>query len=241
MMTEWEYHPPPDIDETMSEHLGNFPRQPYMLIYVIRSAAALLLRAWMRIYHRLRVDGQENMPETGSFILVCNHTSHLDTLSMLCSVPLRRLHQTFPAAAADYFFSSLPRSAVSAILINALPFDRKLKGAESLTVCSELLGNEDNVLIIFPEGTRTTTGELGRFRSGIGRLLAGTDLPVLPCHLDGGLRAWPKGKMMPRPFSLHLRIGAPRSYGDLEKTSESVRQICQELQESVAELGRRNT
>lgn len=241
MMTEWEYHPPPDIDETMSEHLGNFPRQPYMLIYAIRSAAALLLRAWMRIYHRLRVDGQENMPETGSFVLVCNHTSHLDTLSMLCSVPLKRLHQTFPAAAADYFFSSLPRSAVSAILINALPFDRKLKGAESLTVCSELLSNEGNVLIIFPEGTRTTTGELGRFRSGIGRLLAGTDLPVLPCYLDGGLRAWPKGKMIPRPFSLRLRIGAQRSYGHLEKTSESVRLICQELQESVAELGRRDT
>jgi 1-acyl-sn-glycerol-3-phosphate acyltransferase len=241
MMTEWEYHSPPDIDETMSEHLGNFPRQPYMLIYAIRSAAALLLRAWMRVYHRLRVDGQENMPETGSFVLVCNHTSHLDTLSMLCSVPLKRLHQTFPAAAADYFFSSLPRSAVSAILINALPFDRKFRGAESLTVCSELLSNDGNVLIIFPEGTRTTTGELGRFRSGIGRLLAGKDLPVLPCHLDGGLRAWPKGKMIPRPFSLRLRIGAPRSYGHLEKTSESVRQICQELQESVAELGRRNT
>jgi 1-acyl-sn-glycerol-3-phosphate acyltransferase len=212
-----------------------------MLIYAIRSAAALLLRAWMRFYHRLRVEGWENLPGTGSFVLVCNHTSHLDTLSMLCSVPLKRLHQTFPAAAADYFFSSQPRSAVSAILINALPFDRKFKGAESLTVCSELLSNDGNVLIIFPEGTRTTTGELGRFRSGIGRLLAGKDLPVLPCHLDGGLRAWPKGKMIPRPFSLRLRIGAPRSYGHLEKTSESVRQICQELQESVAELGRRNT
>jgi hypothetical protein len=219
MMTEWEYHTPPDIDETMSEHLRNFPRQPYMLIYAIRSAAALLLRAWMRFYHRLRVEGWENLPGTGSFVLVCNHTSHLDTLSMLCSVPLKRLHQTFPAAAADYFFSSQPRSAVSAILINALPFDRKFKGAESLTVCSELLSNDGNVLIIFPEGTRTTTGELGRFRSGIG----------------------PKGKMIPRPFSLRLRIGAPRSYGHLEKTSESVRQICQELQESVAELGRRNT
>jgi len=240
-MTEWEYHPPPDINETMSEHLTNFPRQPYMLIYAIRSTAALLLRAWMRIFHRLRIEGRENLPETGSFVLVCNHTSHLDTLSMLCSMPLKRLHQTFPAAATDYFFSSLPRSAVSAILINALPFDRNVKGAESLTVCSELLRNEGNVLILFPEGTRTTTGAPGRFRSGIGRLLAGTDLSVLPCHLAGGLKAWPKGKMIPRPFSLRLRIGAPRSYGHMQKTSESVQQICQELQDSVADLGRRET
>jgi hypothetical protein len=134
MMTEWEYHTPPDIDETMSEHLGNFPRQPYMLIYAIRSAAALLLRAWMRVYHRLRVDGQENMPETGSFVLVCNHTSHLDTLSMLCSVPLKRLHQTFPAAAADYFFSSLPRSAES---------DRLLRITEQRRQCADHLSGRD--------------------------------------------------------------------------------------------------
>jgi len=240
-MTEWEYNPPPDIDETMSEQLRNFPRQPHMFMYAIRSVAALLLRGWMRIYHRLRIEGRGKLPETGSFILVCNHTSHLDTLCMLCSVPLNQIHRTFPAAAADYFFSSLPRSAISAILINALPFERKLKGAESLAVCGELLKNEGNVLIIFPEGTRTTSGEMGRFRSGIGRLVVGTDLPVLPCYLDGGLKAWPKGKGIPRPFALNLRIGAPRRYAHLDKSSESVRKICQDLQESVAELGRKRT
>jgi len=236
-MTEWEYHPPPDIDETMSEHLRNFPRQPYMFMYAVRSVVALLLRGWMRIYHRMRIEGRGNLPATGSFIMVCNHTSHLDTLCMLCSVPLRRIHRTFPAAAADYFFSSLPRSAVSAILINALPFDRKLKGAESLTVCAELLNNDGNVLIIFPEGTRTTTGEMGRFRSGIGRLLVGTDLPVIPCHLAGGAKAWPKGKLLPRPKKLHLRIGAAREYGHLDKSAESVQAICQDLEDTVANLG----
>ena len=240
-MTEWEYHPPPDIDETMSEHLRNFPRQPYMLMYAIRSVAALLLRGWMRVYHRLRIDGRENLPPRGSFVLVCNHTSHLDTLCMLCSVPLKRIHRTFPAAAADYFFSSLPRSVVSAILINALPFDRKIKGAESLTVCGELLKNEGNVLIIFPEGTRTTDGNMGRFRSGIGRLVVGTDLPVVPCYLDGGLKAWPKGKGFPRPWKLHLRLGAAETFGHLDKSSESVVKICQDLEESVAALGRNDT
>jgi 1-acyl-sn-glycerol-3-phosphate acyltransferase len=237
-MTEWEYRPPPDIDESMAEHLRNFPRQPYMLMYAIRSVAALLLRGWMYVYHRFRIDGRENLPKRGSFILVCNHTSHLDTLCMMCAMPLSKIHRTFPAAAADYFFSSLPRSAVSAVLINALPFNRKLKGVESLAVCAELLKNEGNVLIIFPEGTRTTTGEMGRFRSGIGHLVAGTNLPVLPCHLQGGLKAWPKGKAMPRPYPLHLKIGAPRLYAHLEKSSASVKQICRDLEKSVAELGK---
>ena len=239
-MDEWEYHPPPDIDESMSEHLQNFPRQPYMLVYAIRSIAALLLRGWMRIYHRMRIDGRDHLPASGSYILVCNHTSHLDTLCMLCSVPLKQVHRAFPAAAADYFFSNLPRSAVSAVLINALPFDRKAKGAESLTVCSRLLENDGNILIIFPEGTRTTTGEMGRFRSGIARLVVGTELPVIPCYLEGGLRAWPKGVLLPRPRSLHLRIGECRSYAHLDKTSASVREICHDLEERVAELGRSN-
>ena len=239
-MQEWEYHPPPDIDATMTESLRNFPREPRMLIYSIRSLAAMLLRGWMRLYHRLKIDGQEHLPVRGSYVLVCNHTSHLDTLCLLSSVPLKKIHRTFPAAAADYFFSSLPRSAVSAILINALPFDRKVKGAESLTVCSKLLENEGNVLIIFPEGTRTTSGEMGRFRSGIGRLVVGTDLAVLPCHLAGGVNAWPKGKIFPRPRKLHLRIGETQSYGHLEKDARSVKVICEDLRERVADLGRRN-
>ncbi len=237
-MTEWEYHPPPDIDETLSEHLRNFPRQPYMLMYALRSLAALLLRAWMRLYHRMSIQGRDNLPKSGSFVLVCNHTSHLDTLSLLCSVPLRQIHRTFPAAAADYFFSSLPRSAVSAILINALPFDRKVNGAESLTVCSELLENEGNILIIFPEGTRTTDGEMGRFRSGIGRLVVGTDLQVVPCYLDGGIKAWPKGKAFPRPAKLRLKIGPAKQFGHLEKSTESVKEICETLHDAVADLAR---
>ncbi len=237
-MPEWEYHPSPDIDSTMRETLQNFPREPRMLSYTVRSVAALILRAWMRIYHRLQIDGRDNLPDTGSYILVCNHTSHLDAMCLLCSVPLRKIHRTFPAAAADYFFSSLPRSAVSAVLINALPFDRKVNGAESLTVCSELLKNDGNVLIIFPEGTRTTTGEMGRFRSGIGRLVVGTDLPVIPCNLSGGVDAWPKGKAFPRPRRLRLRLGRPRTYGQFEKNSESVKKICRDLEECVSKLGK---
>ena len=236
-MKEWEYHPPPDIDATMAETLRNFPREPKMLPYAIRSIAALLLRGWMRIYHRLRIEGRGNLPGSGSFIMVCNHTSHLDTLCMMCAVPMNKIHRTFPAAAADYFFSSLPRSAISAVLINALPFDREMKGAESLAICANLLMNEGNILIIFPEGTRTTTGEMGRFRSGIGRLVAGTDLAVVPCHLSGGLRAWPKGKLVARPFSLRLRIGAAQTYGHLGKSADSVQAICEDLQSRVGSLG----
>lgn len=239
-MKEWEYHPPPDIDATLLESLRDFPRQPHMVVYALRSLAALLLRGWMKIYHRLEVVGRDNLPQSGSFIIVCNHTSHLDTLSLLTALPLKKIHRAFPAAAADYFFSSLPRSAASAILVNALPFDRKVKGAESLTVCSQLLANDGNILIIFPEGTRTTTGTLGRFRSGIGRLVVGTDLPVVPCHLAGGMKAWPKGRLLPRPHKLRLVIGAPQTFSHLKKDAESVQAVCSDLEDRVVRLGKSN-
>jgi 1-acyl-sn-glycerol-3-phosphate acyltransferase len=236
-MDLWTYHPSPGIDTPVSESLRSFPREPTMLAYAIRSFVALLLRLWMRTYHRLRIDGRDNLPANGSYVLVCNHSSHLDTLCLLSSVPLRSIHRCFPAAAADYFFSSLPRSAISAVLINALPFDRRAKGARSLAMCSALLKEEGNILILFPEGTRTTTGIMGRFRSGIGRLAAGNDIDVLPCHLEGGLRAWPKGRLFPRPRKLHLRIGQTKNYRHLDPCPASVRAVCAELEEHVARLG----
>lgn len=236
-MNTWSYHPSPDIGTPIASRLRRFPREPGMFAYALRSIAALLLRAWLRTYHRLVIDGRENLPASGSFVLVCNHTSHLDTLCLLSSVPLRRIHHCFPAAAADYFFINLPRSAISATLINALPFDREGGGAESLALCSALLEEGGNILILFPEGTRTTSGEIGRFRSGIGRLAAGKDLDVVPCHLEGGMQAWPKGKRLPRPRRLRLRIGQPRNFLHLDGSPESVQAVCTDLQGRVGELG----
>src|SRR6185295_17345295 len=134
------------------------------------------------------------LPREGSFIMVCNHASHLDALCLQSSLPLRKLHRAFPAAAQDYFFVSLPRAAVAAIFINAMPFARKVQMRQSLDLCRKLLANPGNILILFPEGTRSTTGELAEFRPGIGTLAAGVDVPVVPCALQGAFAAWPKGK-----------------------------------------------
>lgn len=235
---EWKYRPAPDLDQGIAERLRDFPRQPAILVYGIRSIAALILRAWLHTYHRLRIFGRENLPSEGSFVLVGNHSSHLDAPCLVSSIPLRKLHHTFPAAAADYFFSSLPRTAVSAILINALPFERRIEGEESLAMCSKLLASPGNILVLFPEGTRSLSGELGRFRSGIGRLVASTPIPVIPCHLSGAADAWPKGQILPKPGSLTLRIGKPRSYEDYSPDRESIIKICEDLHDAVAELGR---
>ena len=234
---DWRYEPAPDLEQTLAERLRGFPREPDMLLYAARSLAALSVRGWLRLYHRFSIEGLEHLPREGSFVMIANHSSHLDAACLTAAVPLRRLHRTFPAAAADYFFCNFPRSLLSTIVVNALPFDRTVNGAESLEVCRRLLADGDNVLVLFPEGTRCLDGALGRFRSGIGRLVAGTEVPVVPCYLEGAYRAWPKGKVLPRPRRLTLRIGAPRRFAELENTREEVSAACATLRADVAALG----
>lgn len=239
-MNEWMYNTVRDLDQQIVERLRRFPREPDMTVYGLRALAALGIRAWLRVYHDFTVIGQEHLPRQGSFVMVANHTSHLDTLAMLSTIPLRRLHRTFPAAAADYFFTSVPRSLAAAVLINALPFNRQVHSQQSLSHCKTLLADSGNALIIFPEGTRSTTGEIGAFKRGIGLLLAGTDVPVLPCYITGAFEAWPKGTTLPRPGPIRLKIGAPRNYAAFKPGKDAALHICQELRHAVLELAAMN-
>ncbi len=235
-MDPWLYDTAEDLDQTLIERLRRFPRKPDMLVYGARSVAALAMRASMRIYHRLLVTGRDNMPREGSFVLVANHTSHLDTLAILSAMPLKKLHRIFPAAAKDFFFVSVPRLAIASIVVNALPFDRKANIRQSLSLCQGLLENPGNVLLLYPEGTRTTTGEMNEFKPGIGLLLAGTPWPVVPCYVDGAYRAWPKGKRFPRPYRVRLAIGQPRDYSHLKRGKAAAQEISEDLRRAIVAL-----
>jgi 1-acyl-sn-glycerol-3-phosphate acyltransferase len=232
----WVYESAQDLDRGLVERLKQFPREPDMLMYGMRSLVALALRAWLRTYHRLEIHGQEHLPKDKSFVLVSNHTSHLDTLCLLAALPLRKLHRAFPAAAADYFFESVPRIWVAAVVVNALPFGRQTHIKQSLVLCQQLLENPGNVLIIFPEGTRSTTGRMGKFKPGIGALVAGRAIPVLPCYLTGGFEAWPKGKLCPRPLKMRLRVGEPRSFASVIPGKEAAGAIAGKLEDAVRKM-----
>jgi 1-acyl-sn-glycerol-3-phosphate acyltransferase len=235
-MEPWHYETAEDLDKTMIERLRDFPREPDLLVYSVRLAAATLIRGWLRVYHRLQVFGRENLPRDGSFVLVANHCSHLDALAILSAMPIRKLHRVFPAAAQDFFFVSIPRLTIAAIVVNALPFNRQANIRQSLSLCKRLLENPGNVLLLFPEGTRSTTGELGEFKPGIGLMLAGTRVPVVPCRLEGTFRAWPKGRCFPRPRRVRLVIGSARTYEHLGRGKDSAIEISRDLRESILSL-----
>jgi 1-acyl-sn-glycerol-3-phosphate acyltransferase len=235
-MKRWFYDSAQDLDRALVDRLGRFPREPDMLVYAARSAIALIIRLWLRLYHRFEVVHPELLRTNRSVVIVANHASHLDTLCLLAALPLRKLHCAFPAAAADYFFQGVSRTWVAAVVVNALPFARQAKAGQSLAICGEVLGNPGNILIIFPEGTRSTTGVTQEFKAGIGALVAGRDVAVLPCYLDGTFRAWPKGRRLPRPRKVRLIIGEACDFGARPNDREEIAGIAAELREAVVRL-----
>lgn len=235
-MKNWRYDSARDLDQAPIDRLRQFPREPDMLVYGLRSLVALVIRGLLRVYNRFEIIGHENLRTNRSLVVVANHCSHLDTLCLLAALPLRKLHNAFPAAASDYFFQSIPRLWAAAVIVNALPFARQARVRQSLTLCQELLANSGTILIIFPEGTRSTTGEVGEFKSGIGALVASKDVAVVPCFIDGSFRAWPKGKRLPRPRKVRLIIGAPRNYRTRTAYKIDICAIATDLRNAVNEL-----
>jgi 1-acyl-sn-glycerol-3-phosphate acyltransferase len=194
---------------------------------------ALPIRLFMALFIGLRVRGREHLPRTDPFILVANHSSHLDTVSLLSLFPLRRLRKVRPVAAADYFGRNRFVSALSATLFNILPIARKKITAENnpLRTMQEAL-EAGYTLIIFPEGTRGSGDDMASFRPGVAHLLEKMPgVPVVPAYLVNMGRSLPKGEFIPVPFFCEIRLGAPRTF-----KAESRQEIVSSLEASVREL-----
>src|SRR6516162_9976514 len=82
-MRPWQYEPAPDIEWPLLERLRRFPREPDFLVCLVRCLVALFIRAWLRLYHGFTIVGRENLPTERSFVVVANHSSHLDALCLL--------------------------------------------------------------------------------------------------------------------------------------------------------------
>lgn len=170
---------------------------------------AVLLPLWRRVVRPRRVEGLERLQRLrGPALLIANHSSHLDSVSVLALLPPDRRRRTAVAAAADYFFEQAPTALFSAAVLGAFPFHRQGPISSSLAHCGDLADAGYSILI-FPEGTRSPNGRLQPFKQGIGLLARELGLPVIPIHLDGLHAILPKGRTWPRPGPLRARVGEP--------------------------------
>lgn len=224
------------------------PERPHTLSHLCRRAARiatlLAVRAWLRWYHGIDIVGRANLPADGPFVIVANHASHLDALCLLAALPLRDVPRARPTASVDYFFATPIRRLLSSLLLGGLPFHRRRGGdpagpaavRESLDGCRQVLG-DGGIVILFPEGSRSEDGLIRSFRRGVGVLVAGTDVSVVPCRLDGTFAAMPKGTLFPRLRRIRLTIGKPRSYSNHPRCKAATQQIARELHSAIMGLG----
>jgi 1-acyl-sn-glycerol-3-phosphate acyltransferase len=146
---------------------------------------------------RVTVIGREKLTDVvGGFVVVANHSSHLDAPLIVGSLPRRLARYLATGAAADYFFAVWWRRGLTALFFNAFPVKRMESKAKSISARSLL--SRGIPILIFPEGTRSKDGELGTFKPGAAALAASCDVPTIPMALIGAHVAHPRGANWPR-------------------------------------------
>ncbi len=192
--------------------------------------------AFMNTYVRVRVHGRENVPQRGPFILAPNHSSHLDSPSVLAAIRGKR--RVWVAGAEDYFFSSPWKRLVFGKLLDTIPFDRYGDGVVGLWRCGEALCRGDG-LLIFPEGTRSPTGLLQPFKTGVAVLATEQKAPIIPVHIDRAFELLAKGHRFVKPGTITVTFGKPIVPPELDESADRRRfftELTRQVEASVTEL-----
>jgi 1-acyl-sn-glycerol-3-phosphate acyltransferase len=192
----------------------------------------LLLFPILKVFARMRVEGRDRIEKAkGPFVIVSNHTSHFDCPVILAALPYRLRHKTIVAAAADYFYKFAPLGTFTSLALGTIPFERHESSRESLERCKEGIRRGWSVLL-FPEGTRSQSGEMGEFKQGAAFLCVDTNCAALPVHLEGLEGVMPKGKSFPRPGKVKVRFGSPVG----PAPSDDYSSFTSRLRETIAQL-----
>jgi 1-acyl-sn-glycerol-3-phosphate acyltransferase len=177
---------------------------------------------YVRRYCRpLTVEGRENLEGLkGPAVIIANHSSHLDTPVVLSALPGRISSRLAIAAAADKFYASRRKFAWRySLFLNTFPVHRG-GGVKQLEYPLSLLERGWSILI-FPEGGRSKTGQIGRFKAGPAIMAMEAGVPVVPIYMEGLREILPKGSRQPRPGPAVARIGRPVSLAGAASVAEA--------------------
>jgi len=173
---------------------------------------ALISRIGSRLFANIRVEGLERIPRTGGVILAANHISNADPVVVGAWVTTalwrRRIHWLGKRELFDW-----PIFGWVAAHCGVHPVDRSTADVEAYRLATRIL-EAGHVLMIFPEGTRSPTGDLQEAKDGLATLAMRTGAVIIPIGVNNSDAVWAKGRRLPSPFprrTITVRIGEPFS------------------------------
>jgi 1-acyl-sn-glycerol-3-phosphate acyltransferase len=180
------------------------------IVYAIVRA---LFQPFFHIYFRMSRIGREHIPRSGPVIVAANHRSFLDPF-VIATMARRPMYYV---AKKELFANRLQAWFLNAL--GAFPVDRGASDAESIQTAEAILARGD-IVLIFPEGTRTRPGSLGKPKRGVGRLALETGAPVVPVAVIG-TEAIRRGWRI-RPHKVRIRAGCPLSFPQVQAPSKAL-------------------
>lgn len=161
-------------------------------------------RVLSMVLFRLTVRGLQHIPKTGPVLMVTNHQSFLDPW-LIAIAPSRQFH----FMARDSLFKNKAFGWIISLL-NAYPVRRGAADLTSIRMTIERL-EQGRLVNIFPEGTRSTDGSIGKVAPGLTLIVnrCKIDVPIVPAVIDGAFEAWPRNKKFPRPKKIRIVYGEP--------------------------------
>lgn len=167
----------------------------------VYSFCKIIICTFNSVWFRLKVIGADNMPKTGGVLVVPNHASYIDPTTIASGFD-REVHYL----AKRELFQGLLGWFLKKV--NAHPISRTGVDRTALKLCVDLLKQGD-VLMLFPEGTRTKDGEIQEIRPGAAMIAAQAGVPLLPVYIDGSLDVMPPGAKFPRRKNVRVYVGEP--------------------------------
>jgi 1-acyl-sn-glycerol-3-phosphate acyltransferase len=154
----------------------------------------------------------------GPAIIIANHSSHFDTPVVLQALPERLRSRSAVAAAADRFYRGTKRTWWYSLFWNTFPIHRG-GGKAALDYPMSLLKRGWSI-VIYPEGGRSKSGQVQKFRHGVTIMAMQAGVPVVPVFIEGLRSIMPKGQRTPQPGPVSVRAGAPVSLSGVASVPE---------------------
>lgn len=213
------------------------------LACVVREGILLyVLRPLVEHYCRPRAENIQVLTDVDFPVMfVANHSSHLDTPCILRVLPKNWRRRTAIVAAADYFYRNRLIAGLVALSFGTIPLERK-GGTSPATRARlrKLLHKEKWNILMYPEGTRSRNGRMGRVRYGAASLAIEHGVSIVPIFINGTHEAMPVGKPWPRKHPVTLYFGPPlhpRPDEDHKAVTERVRSELVRMRELAARSG----